>query len=228
MRTDWLIPALLASMCCAWGKIPIKVYTIDDGLPRNKILRVVADPRGLLWFCTSEGLSRFDGSYFTNYGAADGLPSPQVNDFLVTRGGTYWVATSAGLARFEPKSVAASRFLAHASHLRQVSRLFQDAAGNLWIAAESGVYRMPRPDAPAPAQPEPVDSLRGISAVALAEASDRSMWLGVGAPFCTSRPPALSSGSERPTDCLRHWSPLWRSMPTATFGPARIEGYASS
>jgi len=178
MRTQWLKPALLAFGFCAWGKLPIKVYTIDDGLPRNKILRVVADARGLLWFCTPEGLSRFDGSYFTNYGTAEGLPSPQINDFLVTRAGTYWVATSAGLARFEPRSVSSSRFLAHVPQLRPVNRLLQDAIGNLWIAAESGVYRLPNPDAPAPGQPEAIDALRGISAVALAEGPDTSLWLG--------------------------------------------------
>ena len=48
-------------------RLPIKTYTTTDGLPRDHINRIVQDSRGFLWFCTSEGLSRFDGYKFTNY-----------------------------------------------------------------------------------------------------------------------------------------------------------------
>jgi len=57
----------------------------------------VRDSRGFLWFCTQEGLSRFDGYSFTNYGVDQGLPHPTVNDFLETRNGELWVGTNGGL-----------------------------------------------------------------------------------------------------------------------------------
>src|SRR5437762_13460146 len=85
--------------------LPVRTYTIADGLPRNRIHRIVKDSRGLLWFCTSEGLSRFDGYTFTNYGTLQGLPHPAVNDLLDTRAGTYWVATRDGLSRLDPHGV---------------------------------------------------------------------------------------------------------------------------
>jgi len=81
-------------------RLPIKTYTTADGLARDHINRIVADSRGFLWFCTSEGLSRFDGYKFTNYGIEQGLPGRQVYDFLEGSNGDYWVATNEGLCRF--------------------------------------------------------------------------------------------------------------------------------
>src|SRR5258705_10037862 len=83
-------------------RLPIRTYTTTDGMASDGVNRIVRDSRGFLWFCTSEGLSRFDGYKFTNYGVDQGLPDRQVNDFLETRGGVYWVATLSGLCRFNP------------------------------------------------------------------------------------------------------------------------------
>src|SRR6185369_11518220 len=83
-------------------QLPIKTYTTSDGLAHNVVNRIVRDSRGFLWFCTREGLSRFDGYSFTNCGIDQGLPSAIVNDLLETREGVYWVATAGGLCRFNP------------------------------------------------------------------------------------------------------------------------------
>src|SRR2546427_7592371 len=90
-------------------QLPIKNYTTADGLPHNVINKIVRDSRGFLWFCTEEGLSRFDGYSFTNFGMEQGLPHASVNDLLETRAGDYWVATGGGLVRFNPKGVPSSR-----------------------------------------------------------------------------------------------------------------------
>jgi ligand-binding sensor domain-containing protein len=59
-------------------RLPVKTFTTADGLAQNAINLIVRDSRGFLWFCTDEGLSRFDGYSFTNYTTADGLPHPIV------------------------------------------------------------------------------------------------------------------------------------------------------
>src|SRR6266404_3713236 len=83
-------------------QLPVKNYTIADGLARDYINRIKQDSRGYIWFCTNEGISRFDGYAFTNYGVADGLPDRVVNDFLETRGGVYLFATNRGVVEFNP------------------------------------------------------------------------------------------------------------------------------
>src|SRR5439155_16683606 len=84
-------------------QLPVRTYTTADGLPRDLILRIVRDSHGFLWFCTADGLSRFNGYEFTNYGVEQGLPNPVINGLLETRRGVYWVATNGGgVARFNP------------------------------------------------------------------------------------------------------------------------------
>ena len=106
LRLVWLLIASVAAVSnpTQAERLPIKTYTTVDGLASNAINRIVRDSRGFLWFCTSDGLSRFDGYTFTNYGTGQGLPHGEVADFLETREGEFWVATGAGLVRLNPKA----------------------------------------------------------------------------------------------------------------------------
>src|SRR3977135_3993918 len=106
-----LLVVLLLLLANREGKaeqLPLKTYTTADGLAHNVINKIVRDSRGFLWFCTEEGLSRFDGYTFINYSTNEGLPHTSVNDILETRDGNYWVATSGGLVRFNPRGVSSS------------------------------------------------------------------------------------------------------------------------
>ncbi len=128
--------------------LPIRTYTTADGLARDHVLAIAQDSRGFLWFATAEGLSRFDGYAFTNYGAAQGLPAERVEDFLETRAGEYWVATSGGLCRFDPSGPSDARFvrvpLGGAGPDTAPAVLYEDAAGAVWCGSgsgEGGLYR---------------------------------------------------------------------------------------
>lgn len=83
-------------------RYPFKVYTIADGLAHDDVNRIVRDSRGFLWFCTGDGLSRFNGYSFKTYTQEHGLPSRNINGLLETREGEYLIATSGGLAVFDP------------------------------------------------------------------------------------------------------------------------------
>ncbi|MBK9508110.1 MAG: hypothetical protein IPO04_00940 [Cytophagaceae bacterium] len=53
--------------------LPHKIYTINDGLAGMQCFNVFKDSRGFIWTITSNGLSRFDGEYFTNFNTENGL-----------------------------------------------------------------------------------------------------------------------------------------------------------
>ena len=80
-------------------RLPIQTYNTSNGLAHDRIRCIVPDSRGFLWFCTADGLSRFDGSRFVNYGPEQGLPNPSVEEIVEAGPGVYWVATLGGLAR---------------------------------------------------------------------------------------------------------------------------------
>ena len=54
-------------------RLPARVSRRLMDWPITQIHRIVHDSRGYLWFCTREGLSRFDGHGFTTYGIDEGL-----------------------------------------------------------------------------------------------------------------------------------------------------------
>src|ERR1043166_3500621 len=88
-----------SSIIVAAETLPLKRFTTSDGLAHDHVNRIVRDSRGFLWFCTGEGLSRFDGHQFVNFGPSQGFPGHVVWDFHETRSGDYWAATGGGLVR---------------------------------------------------------------------------------------------------------------------------------
>ena len=135
-------------------RLPIKAYTIENGLAHNRVKRIVQDSRGFLWFCTSAGLSRFDGHQFTNYGVEEGLPGPSINDLLEASDGVYWVATNSdGVVRFDLHAAAPStregirsRFsvvrVSDEPVANRVNVLYKDRSGTLWAGTDGGLFRM--------------------------------------------------------------------------------------
>jgi len=105
LRIVWWLGLLLAVPAIVQAeRLPIKTYTTADSLGSTFIERIVRDSRGFLWFCTRDGLSRFDGYRFITYSMEHGLPEPTINDLLETRQGDYWVATNGGgVCRFNPQ-----------------------------------------------------------------------------------------------------------------------------
>ncbi|HYK88834.1 MAG TPA: two-component regulator propeller domain-containing protein, partial [Acidobacteriota bacterium] len=144
----------------AWGQqLPIRCYDVQDGLAHSSVHAILQDSKGYLWFGTWEGLSRFDGFGFTNYGPRDGLGDPIINDLAEDRGGHLWIATNGdGVSLFidDPqesppgsKSIqgkaARRKFRSFAvgdsPASNRVNTFLFDSVGNLWCATDAGLYR---------------------------------------------------------------------------------------
>ncbi|HVF48236.1 MAG TPA: two-component regulator propeller domain-containing protein, partial [Pyrinomonadaceae bacterium] len=162
----WAVLVLLLPLVSFGERLPVKTYTVADGLLRDSVYRISQDSRGFLWFCTEDGLSRYDGYTFTNYGVEQGLPDGQVKDLLETREGEYWVATFSGICRFNPKGRPSPTVrgpsptdqnnkqrttddpmfvLYHPDHLSttgMVHVLLEERTGAVWCGAAQGLYRL--------------------------------------------------------------------------------------
>ena len=181
--------ALLIASAAASAESPVFTrYTSQDGLAHDRVLRIVRDSRGFLWFCTPEGLSRFDGQRFRTFGVAEGLPVAFVTDFLESRDGTCWVATDGGgVARFRPEVAAGERpftvvRVGADPVSAEVCRLAQDAGGALWAGTMGGLFRLDGGDGPFLPVPLGLPGVpdRSVRVWALAPAADGTVWVGHG------------------------------------------------
>ena len=133
-------------------RLSTKIFTTADGLANNLVYRILLDSHGYLWFCTREGLSRFDGYGFVTYGVVDGLPSAEIKGLVETKKGYYWVATNKGLVRFDPLGTRPpssdgrpmfTRFLPDPDpRAEDIWGLFQDREGTVWLGTQLGLYKL--------------------------------------------------------------------------------------
>ena len=53
-------------------------YTIEEGLPSNKIYDIIEDKDGFIWFATDRGVAKYDGYDFKLFTTLEGLPNNDV------------------------------------------------------------------------------------------------------------------------------------------------------
>jgi ligand-binding sensor domain-containing protein/signal transduction histidine kinase len=139
-------------------QLSIRHFDVSDGLAHSHVVAMHQDAKGFLWLATWEGLSRFDGYGFTNYGTRDGLGDPIINAIAEDQQNRLWVATNAGgVARLiddpqaspsvqgEPAPSVRQKFISFpigdspASNI--VNGLLFDSQNNLWCATDGGIYK---------------------------------------------------------------------------------------
>jgi ligand-binding sensor domain-containing protein/signal transduction histidine kinase len=179
-----LIPLIAAPVTRA-ERLPIKTYSTADGLPRDQIRYILPDSRGFLWFCTGDGLSRYDGYEFTTYGVEHGLPHPFINHMLESRHGIYWIATNGGgVARFDPTERGKSHFATYPvgenAATNRVNIVYEDQAGTIWAGTDAGLFRLDEANGTGRFRRVPFGFKAGESTAvhAFVEDSDRQLWIG--------------------------------------------------
>jgi ligand-binding sensor domain-containing protein/signal transduction histidine kinase len=169
-------------------QLPLHVFTIADGLGSDRINCLIRDSRGFLWFCTDEGISRYDGYAFANY-VVDETRHRRVYAMLEAADGVYWVGLQGALARFDPAGRSASRFTliqpAGSPRSWSVNAIAADPAGGLWIGTTNwGLQHVDRVDNHWRLRPVdlglPNAGSEPSTVRALRQASDGTLWIGAG------------------------------------------------
>jgi ligand-binding sensor domain-containing protein/signal transduction histidine kinase len=112
---------------------------VDDGLPSNLVSHAFQDSQGYLWFATPDGLSRFDGYRFVNYGG-DELGNRTVFQIRETRDRTLWIGTNRGLVRFN-ETPGRGTFTTFPIGKQKAVRAFGIGPGDkLWCLQDDGPY----------------------------------------------------------------------------------------
>jgi signal transduction histidine kinase/ligand-binding sensor domain-containing protein len=143
-----LASSLCSPLPCRAGRLPIRIYTTTQGLPRNFVTSMAAGQNGVMWFSTTEGLVRFDGHEFRVFGPEQGLPSRNVLSFTPSRSGGYWVLTDRGVCRLPAGSKIGDACRPVATAAPEEWRLGdveESPTGEVWAASARHVFRI-RPE----------------------------------------------------------------------------------
>jgi len=140
-----LIATIAVPLCVEGEVLPIRSYTTADGLAANRVDCIVPDSRGFIWFCTPEGLSRFDGYRIVSYGTGDGLPGRSAEAFLETHTGAYFAGTDRGLSQFNT-SAGGNAFIPYGQAAdgfdKPVYSLWEFPSGRIWCATRGGLFEV--------------------------------------------------------------------------------------
>ena len=118
----------------------------DEQLPSNWIRTLLARPDGTFWIGTLKGLASWKDGKLTQYPE---LAGQSVNTLVVDREGTVWAggyAGSTGTLCAIQRGIAKC-FGDDGGFGQWVASLYEDSRGNLWAAAQTGLWRW-RPGAP--------------------------------------------------------------------------------
>lgn len=183
-----LLLAMLLVCSTSYGQIEPNFITLNtkNGLSSNTINAIIQDRNGLVWFGTSDGLNKFDGTNFTVYTHNDSdsssIPSNHIAALLEDRLGRLWIGTSGGgLAYYNPQQNAFVAFEGDGSLGRKsqfnVKALYEDKSGNIWVGTFGG-YRVIDPKTFKVKNVE-VNTLSGNGSTILAFLQDKDkMWIG--------------------------------------------------
>ena len=81
-------------------------YTTDHGLPSSEVYSILQDREGFIWISTDNGVSRFNGYEFQNYGFKEGLRENVIFEMQLDASGRIWMqAMSGNLYYFEKDTI---------------------------------------------------------------------------------------------------------------------------
>ncbi len=117
-------------------KFNIQQYTANTGLPSNNIFDIEFDELGYIWFATSDGVVKYDGSSYTTYGQENGLADQVLFDIFLDKSGTLWASTDqGGVAKYVDGMFEYPEELDWLDSTI-VHYIGQDKNGDLWISMD--------------------------------------------------------------------------------------------
>jgi signal transduction histidine kinase/ligand-binding sensor domain-containing protein/ActR/RegA family two-component response regulator len=122
-----------------------------DGLPQNHVFSIQQDRDGFIWFCTMDGLSKYDGFNFTNYHHnptdSSSISSSYIDRFFQDSKGRCWVTTHNGFNAMDRKTGRFKSFFHYPDDEKSIGHhstrdIKEDDEGYLWIVHGKGVDRL--------------------------------------------------------------------------------------
>lgn len=133
-----------------WAQAPTLSFQqlgLAQGLPSSHVTSIIQDNQGFMWFATTKGLSRFDGTHWVQYAHEISNPNSLSHSILRSlikaKDGTIWAGSQRGLNRFDAATRTFKRYLF--THLNEacnhIRSIVEDTNGILWLGTNNSVVR---------------------------------------------------------------------------------------
>ena len=123
-------------------------YTLDSpdplsSLSTSSVTAIAQDHSGYLWFGTTDGLNRYDGTFVRVYRHSEtdstSLSNSNVRSLAVDSRGRLWIGTHHGVNRFDESAGSFTRLPAESSCAQGVNAIAEDNLGTIWFGTDNGV-----------------------------------------------------------------------------------------
>ena len=146
----WLLWALLTPfwLSAQNDSFQFSNLSVKDGLSQNTVIRILQDSKNFMWFCTRNGLNRYDGTSFKVYRSSlsdeNSISSSDVTSISENKNGAFWIGTHNGLNYYDPKTEQFKRYFHSETDKNSVSSstiklLLNDKSDNTWISTTKGL-----------------------------------------------------------------------------------------
>jgi ligand-binding sensor domain-containing protein len=120
----------------------------STGLSQTRVLQIVQDDQGFIWFGTQYGLNRYDGYAFKVFTpdptGVNSLSGAYIYSLFKDRSGMLWIGCDQFLDRFDPTTENFTHYRLESDDSNRVPvtvvHISQDRAGELWLATGRGLY----------------------------------------------------------------------------------------
>lgn len=119
---------------------PFVNYTPRDGLVGNKVRFINQDSKGRLYFGTTNGLSIYDGSRFTNYNTENGLATDLINGILEMGDDSVFVVLNSHSLQYIHNGKVGNVFLKD-SLCPVINQFIKCSDGKYYAIADEGLFR---------------------------------------------------------------------------------------
>jgi signal transduction histidine kinase/ligand-binding sensor domain-containing protein len=118
------------------------------GLSQTRVLQIVQDDQGFMWFGTQYGLDRYDGHEFRVFtpvpGRINSISGAYIYSLFKDHAGMLWIGCDQFLERFDPATEKFTHYRIESDAPNRVPltvvHISQDRTGTLWLATGGGLY----------------------------------------------------------------------------------------
>ena len=121
----------------------------DEGLSQTRVIQIVQDDQGFMWFGSQYGLNRYDGYKFKVFkhepGRTNSLSGVFISSLFKDRSGSLWVGCDEFLDKFDPVTETFTHYRIDTKDAQgetvPVTHISQDHTGMLWLSTLRGLFR---------------------------------------------------------------------------------------